>query len=117
MYRSWQWRSLTALYMILLTYVSLKSPQEGVEPSTAEQLVHNASHIPAYAILTFLLLKSLRSFNAKIKIGIFFIAFTYGVFMELLQLNIVNRYGSMLDVFLNSMGIILILIIGKNSNK
>ena len=125
------WIAITIVYMALLLLVSLRPAVETTAPpSVLKQAAHNSLHIPAYAILIFLLFNSLpfdalaegqRSTACPPRLGrrvhspqlstidrglwtCFFIAVIYGALMEYLQVFSPGRLPSALDIILNTLG-------------
>ena len=111
------WITITIVYMVLLLLVSLKPAAETMgPPSGLKQAAHNFLHVPAYAILVFLLfncrLPALRRFGggpALRRFGgggltCFIIAVIYGALMEHLQSFSPGRLPSVLDIILNTLG-------------
>jgi len=114
------WLSATVLYMALLGAVSLKTPGDSPDKGGAyfiADVIHNAMHVPAYMILTFVLFFTLRTWNrghvpsvrVPIKTRVVLMALGYGILMEILQGLTPRRDPSMLDVGLNLCGILLML--------
>ena len=105
------YRIVTVLYMVVLAWLQLKdlSQSSGKGVHSVSQLLHNLAHIPAYAILTFLLLRSVENINLKTKLTSFAIAFIYGIFMEICQSLNPQRFASFGDICLNTVGIFLII--------
>ena len=99
--------------MLLLAWLQLKNVAQpsGQGVSSIGQLLHNLAHIPAYAILTFLMLKSFKNINLKAKLTAISIALTYGILMELCQSINSQRFASIGDVVLNSIGIIFVAFV------
>ena len=116
--KKWTLLLLTIIYLILLTYVSLSPGERHEEISTLKENIDNFGHIPAYSILTFLILKNLGSIIFRNQIFTFIIAVSYGILMEYLQSFVPYRYTSWEDVLSDCLGIGLTLIlINKSSLK
>ena len=95
---------LTFLYMILLVYFSLKGRPPGPHTSTIKEMMHNLGHIPAYAVLTYLLVWSFSIIEGAVLMRAFLISFFYGVGMEILQSFTPDRTSSVKDALLNALG-------------
>lgn len=95
---------LTFLYMILLVYFSLKGRGPVAHTSTIKEMMHNLGHIPAYAVLTYLLVWSFSTIQRAILMRVFLISFFYGVGMEILQSFTPDRTPSVKDALLNALG-------------
>ena len=104
-----RWRFITVFYLILLAFFCLTGgmPPDPSEPKIFQILWPNIAHIPAYTILTYCLLRSFSPITAKIRIGIFAFALSYGALIEILQSFVPYRYPSVSDLFLNISGILL----------
>ena len=105
----------TIAYMAILAYLQLRNPSGsgGAGISSVRQLLNNLAHIPAYAILTWLLLRNFLTVDFKAKVSAIAIASTYGIFMELLQSLNPERLASFGDVCLNTIGIIFIIWLNR----
>jgi len=101
-------RLVTATYMAALAYVSLRPGLSSGEGEPLRGVIDNFLHVPAYAILTLFLLCSINININKYK-KVFVIAFVFGVLMEIGQSFVPNRYMSLMDVGLNSIGIVFAL--------
>ena len=107
---------LAALYTILLFAVSSLAIQSGsvLAASTASRkIIQNLLHIPAYAILAILWM---RSFDYK-KIALYkaliitaFVIFLFSVITEAYQVLIPERDASLGDLGLNIMGCLIGLV-------
>ena len=95
---------ITALYMVGLCLFSLKLGSHNHEAGVASQVFSNFLHIPAYAILAYLILHSFSAFSLKMYVISFIIAALFGVFNEFLQLLVPSRTASLADVILNGTG-------------
>lgn len=98
----------TCLYAVLLAFASLR-PGSGGETPPSEQMLHNLAHIPAYAILTFLLTRCVSRLTLRNQILIVLSAFAFGVLLEVGQFFVPYRYFSFLDMGLNAVGILLVI--------
>ena len=95
---------LTFLYMILLVYLSVKGRPSGAHTSTIKEMMHNLGHIPAYAVLTYLLVWSFSIIERAVLIRAFLISFFYGVGMEILQSFTPYRTPSVKYALFNALG-------------
>jgi len=105
--------AITLSYVALLLGASLMpmpvSPTEENRSFFFDPSVQNLLHIPAYAVLSFLLASlftwsSIPRFHVMGMIVI--IALVVGIIMELVQIPIPGRYTSFQDIILNCIGII-----------
>jgi len=116
------WLTITILYLALLAFVSLVPPsahQTGGHSVIAEVL-HNAAHVPAYMILTFVLFFTLRAFDIPdpaVKRKVILMALGYGVLMEFLQGWAPDRDPSVLDAGLDLCGILLMLLFLRGTKQ
>lgn len=104
------WILLTVLYMALLGYFSIRPESHGQPGLTMRKVMHNAAHIPAYAVLMFCWLNTLQT---RVQQDIRYwpaaaISFSYGVLNEIIQSFVPTRTASLLDVGLNSAGVLLV---------
>lgn len=111
------WFSASALYMVLLGAVSLRVPVNSQNKGPAyfaADVIHNALHVPAYMVLTFILFFTLRAFEVReefLRWRVAFMALSYGILLEILQGLTPERDPSLLDVGLNLCGILLMLVL------
>jgi len=106
------YRFALVLYMTVLCYMSLiplHKPDEHV--SGLKQVFDNALHIPAYAVLTYLLIHCFKNISTKTLLSAGLIALGYGILMEYFQSLTPNRYPSLMDVGLNFVGILFVILI------
>ncbi|VAX34851.1 hypothetical protein MNBD_UNCLBAC01-1093 [hydrothermal vent metagenome] len=103
---------ITIIYMGILAYLQLRNPlgNNNAGISSVKQLLHNLAHIPAYAVLAWLVLKFFFKVDFRAKIYATVIASAYGILMELLQSLAPGRFASLGDVFLNTFGILIIIL-------
>ena len=111
------WLFVTTLYMMILIYVSTKPADAGHTPSTAEQVAHNLCHIPAYAILFYLLMHCFTAFNFVAQTNSFVVTVVFGAVNEWLQNFIPSRTASVSDMMLNAVGAGLMLWLMINQYK
>ena len=78
--------------------------------SLSEQIISNLAHIPAYALLTFLWLKSFAGSESKNNIIVFFLILAGLVFFavsdEIHQSFVPGRTASFMDIGLDLLGIL-----------
>ena len=110
-----RWKILTILYVFLLAFVSLR-PGSGEEPAGSVQMLLNLAHIPAYAVLTYLLTRCFSRFHLREQLLTASGAFIFGVLLETGQLFVAHRYFSPRDMVFNGAGI-LIAIFALRSAK
>jgi VanZ family protein len=105
--------------MAALTLVSIQPASKGHGHDILRQILNNMLHIPAYGLLTFLLIKSVPKFK-YIYIFSFLFALAFGVLNEYLQSFAPGRYPSIMDVLLNVAGsgaVVVWIKITKPRNK
>jgi VanZ family protein len=94
------------IYMAVLAYMSLVSfHAPGEEVSVLKQVFENLMHVPAYAVLTFLWVRSFGEVSRKTLLRSAAIAMAYGILMEFLQGLTPDRTPSLMDVGLNAIGV------------
>ena len=106
------WVVLTAVYMVVLLGLSVKSSFD-MEVSS---FIFNLFHVPAYVLLAFLLVNTLYVYNKKIsfRLWAFWGAVFYGGLMEVAQSFVPGRTASLGDLILDAIGAGgLILVIKK----
>ena len=83
----------TIAYMAILAYLQLRNPSGsgGAGISSVRQLLNNLAHIPAYAILTWLLLRNFLTVDFKAKVSAIAIAVENGMREALLILSEFNN--------------------------
>ena len=109
---------ITLLYMMIISYLSLRPVSQGYHGSIAQQAVFNFLHIPAYGLLFYLILRSFSSAGVGAYLFSFTIAVLFGVINEYLQSFVPGRYASVTDALLNGAGsgaALLICLRIKNS--
>lgn len=99
------WIFITLLYGLLLAFISLKDSHYLERPPAAEIIFHNLCHIPAYFILTILLIVSFQAITRRHLGIICTAAFLYGVLLEIGQSFVPHRYFSVMDMGLNAIGV------------
>ena len=99
---------LTLAYIFAILYYSLQSSKGGYG-GVEREAFNNFLHIPAYAVLAYLVLHCFSSLTIKIYFLTGIIAIGYGVFIEFCQSYIPGRFSSMMDISLNTIGVILSL--------
>lgn len=113
------WIFITLLYGLLLAFISLKDSHYLERPPAAEIIFHNLCHIPAYFILTILLIVSFQAITRRHLGIICTAAFLYGVLLEIGQSFVPHRYFSVMDMGLNAVGVgagIYLWVVLKNKN-
>jgi len=95
------WIITTAVYMFSLLMFSLIPVRDLQGVSSVKQIMHNVAHVPAYAILTLLLIGALGS---KLRVRAFWISILYGCFNEIVQSFVPGRSCSIVDVCSNALG-------------
>ncbi len=96
--------ALTFLYMGVLTYLSIQPAPDSSGASVSQRVLHNLCHIPAYAVLYYLVIESLARFSTKAKVAAFTITILFGAFNEYLQSFVPSRQASFGDILLNGIG-------------
>jgi VanZ family protein len=86
--------------------------------------IQNLLHIPAYALLSILLLDSLKEYQAlkrKHILSVFGFCCVFGILNEIIQMAIPGRYAGFTDVALNiigsCMGILIYLLVNTKMRK
>ncbi len=72
--------------------------------------IHNLFHIPAYGLLSLLWIFTLKGHGLSMQRSILvaiLVSAAYGVVLEIVQIIIPGRFGSLTDFFLNLTGILL----------
>ena len=111
--RFWLWT--TVLYMIVLMAGSLKPNLDTASHSQLAEMLHNAFHLPAYAMLAFILVNTFRAFNRpRANLWVFCISAGYGGLIEILQGLVPGRTPSFGDESLNALGTVLVLLFFRN---
>ncbi len=101
---------VTLLYMVALCYIALRPGSNRGGDSIPRQIISNFLHIPAYAIMTYLVMRCFSTISYKIFAISFAISMSHGVLIEFLQIFVPRRTASLMDVGLNSIGILLTLL-------
>lgn len=101
---------VTLLYMVILCYISLRSGGNRGGDSIPRQIISNFLHIPAYAIMAYLVMRCFSIISYKIYVISFAISTSHGVLIEFLQIFVPHRTASLMDVGLNSIGILSTLL-------
>lgn len=109
------WSFCTLIYLALLTFASLKPPAATQVHSTVREVLHNLTHLPAYAILTYFLFVTARAVRLRFNpyLAAVLAAFAFGILMEYLQSLVPGREPSLMDVGLNTVGIVTTVVIFK----
>ena len=96
--------ALTLIYIALLAYFSIRPPAGHGGSSAAVRIFNNFMHIPAYAGLTYLVLRCFGKNHLSVYISSFIMVISVSAFFEYLQSFIPGRYASMSDMLLNVIG-------------
>ena len=112
---------ITLLYMLMITYFSLRPGSQVYHGSIARQVVSNFLHIPAYGLLLYLILRSFLSTSSWAYIFSFVTSSLFGILNEYLQSFVPGRYPSVMDALLNVSGsfsaLFIILIIKQPKTR
>ncbi|RKY32242.1 MAG: hypothetical protein DRP68_04015 [Candidatus Omnitrophota bacterium] len=100
---------LTFFYMAIIAYISLQPVDSSYKAGVVREVFHNLLHIPAYGLLAYLVLCCFSLLKVRMYIFTFIIATLYGIFIEFCQSFIPGRFASLMDIFLNTIGVILVL--------
>jgi len=100
------WKIITLFYMGCLLAYSLKPGANFGTASSIKQVAFNLAHVPAYALLTLLLVYSL---DLKTLNWAFMVSVSYGIFNEFVQSFSPGRAVSIFDILLNVLGCWLFL--------
>ena len=109
------WTLITAIYMLGILWSSLQ-PEVHQKHDVVRETVHNGLHVPAYMMLTFLLVRTFQSYkNTKLRIALwaFIISASWGWINEIVQSYVPGRTCSLSDEVLNIIGTGLSLILIK----
>jgi len=111
----WFWRAV----IVMAALFALSSvPDHGPDSGAISQNLmpsprwHNFAHVPAYALLTWLSWRALRTAQwrgSSAIIGAVLVAFGYGIFDEVHQYFVPGRFLSATDALLNGVGCMLAL--------
>lgn len=93
-------------WMGVIFFLSHQPDLKSGFPTTIDFILRKIAHITEYAILCFLLIRAIKN-----KKWAFLIAFLYAVSDEFHQLFIFGRHGTMRDVGIDSIGIILAFLL------
>ena len=108
------WTLSTLIYMFLLMGLEISPDAHPGKSSVVKQVAHNSAHVPAYMILTFLLVRTFQSYKVrKIVFWAFAISVWYGWLNEILQSFSPGRTCSVSDEVLNILGTTLALLLFK----
>ena len=111
------WLALTAIYMLAIVIFSLQPGRVFGEPTVQKRFILNFLHIPAYALLMYMLSCCWRELNNKALIISFVFSAAFGALNEWIQSFSPGRYASLSDILLNAAGAGIMLIIIKKYNK
>jgi len=103
------YRIAAVVYMAALTLVSIQPILKGHGSDMPRQILNNMLHIPAYGLLTYLLIKSFSKLK-YVYIVSFLFAVGFGVLNEYVQSFVPGRYTSGFDVLLNGIGSLIVVI-------
>jgi hypothetical protein len=119
---------LTIIYAVMLlssSFIHGESESRGLQFFiNFNPTIQNLLHIPAYALLSILLLDILKEYQVlkrKEIISIFGFCCFFGIFNEIIQVAVPGRFAGMMDVALNIMGvftgILLYLYVNTKARK
>ncbi len=103
------YRIITPIYMAGILRFSFQ--QYAGHTGQTEQLIKNFLHMPAYGVLTYLIVRCFSYLRPKVYVYTFFIAFLYGVINEIIQAFVPTRSASVSDTLVNGLGSIAALLI------
>lgn len=101
--------AITLFYMTMLSCVSLRPISGGEGVSAAREAFNNFLHMPAYALLTYLLIECFPPSRYRFHAA-FLSAAAFGFILECLQSLVPGRFVSGLDVLLNSLGALSVFL-------
>lgn len=106
------WLIFAGFFMAFVLYSSTQpAPKfDGVSQSFMDHVL-DYSHIPIYALLTFLLLLAFCSFDYRRQMAAFMIAVLFGILNEVVQQYIPGRFCSSQDIINNAIGSLLTIFI------
>lgn len=109
------WSCSTLIYLAFLTVASLKPPAPAQVHSTVGEVLHNLTHLPAYALLTYFFFVTARALRLKYNpyLTAVLSAFAFGILMEYLQSMVPGREPSLMDAGLNTVGIVTTVVVLK----
>jgi len=100
---------ITLLYMIIISYLSLRPVSQGYHGSIPRQAVFNFLHIPAYGLLFYMILRSFSSAGMRVYLFSFTIAVLFGAINEYLQSFVPGRQASVWDILINIAGVLVVM--------
>lgn len=103
---------LSIFYMFILFFISSLPGTAGPENpfSSLPSFLQNLLHVPAFGILSFLWILTLKAhqYHRRVVIaGSVFLSGIYGVILEYYQAFIPGRHASMMDILLNLVGAVI----------
>ena len=116
---SYKYACLALISTLLVTYMSsIPGSYLGVGSAT-EQILSNFAHIPAFAFLTLLWLKTFNANGDRLFSNLFVLSglLLFAIVTEFLQSFVTGRTASFMDFGLNLIGIILGFLILRLSSK
>jgi len=105
------WLVVTILYMVAIVISSMQPSKAFGRKTVSKELFLNFLHIPAYALLTYMLIRCWLVLNRKVLIFVFISSVMFGVFNEVIQSFVPGRSASLVDVSLNVVGALLTMFI------
>ncbi|MFH1611782.1 MAG: VanZ family protein [bacterium] len=107
---------LVVVWVGIIFFLSHQPSLQSGFPHYYDFVLRKLAHITEYFILTFLLIRALAEYNLskkKILIIALVLAFLYATSDEYHQTFIVGRQGAIMDVMIDSIGILLSTWLGK----
>ena len=119
---------LTIIYAVMLlssSFIHGESESRGLQFFiNFNPTIQNLLHIPAYALLSILLLKSSKEYQALKRrriLSVFGFCCIFGILNEIIQMAIPGRFAGITDVALNiigtCMGILIYLLLNTKMGK
>jgi VanZ family protein len=113
--------ALLPLLLMALVFVESSIPMDGGSRdikflTDLNPNLQNLLHIPLYACLSFLWVRAfsrLRVNTAKGAVSALFITILYGCIDEVHQTFVPGRYGGLIDIYLNTVGAVIGIVLFK----
>ena len=105
------WLALTAIYMAAIVISSLQPAKVFGRHTASKEIFLNVLHIPAYALLMYMLVRCWLVANRRVLILAFVIAVVFGALNECIQALVPGRTASVNDALMNVIGAGVILIV------
>jgi len=104
------YRIIVPIYMLGILRFSFQQYPASHHAGQTEQFIKNFLHMPAYGVLTYLIIKCFTSLKPRVYLDSFIIAYLFGVINEIIQATVPTRTASFSDTVVNGIGAILALV-------